>query len=91
MNKETVQRVLEINEEIKRLETARDAISGDKQIKLSYKKYNQGTTAFGKSEWRIVEEYELKPIRHILNLHDKMIRQEIDQTIEQLEKQLEAL
>lgn len=90
MNKETVQRVLEINEEIKRLEAARDAISSPDMFRLSF----VGRELFDDERninWQTVEERELKPIRHILNLHDTMIRQEIDQTIEQLEKQLEAL
>ncbi len=89
MNKKTVQRVLEINEEIKRLEAARDAISGPDMFRLSF-----GRELFDDERninWQIVEEHELKPIRHILNRYDSLIRQEIDQAIEQLEKQLEAL
>ncbi len=90
MNKETVQRVLEINEEIKRLEAVKDAISNCWDTQLAYIGFCQ-ETAHDKSGWRIVEEHELKPIRHILNRHDRLIREEIDQAIEQLEKQLEAL
>ena len=50
-----------------------------------------GLGIFSSDDWSLVGEYKMRDISDILDRHDKMIRQEIDDEIAKITKQIEEL
>lgn len=73
-------RAIQILERIKDLEQVKKTISNTTRNRLTYEKDDEAYPS-----WAI------RPIGNILDRHDKMIREEIDQEIEALTKEIEAL
>lgn len=48
-------------------------------------------SSYGSDDWSLVSEYKMRDISDILDRHDKMIRQEIDDEIAKITKQIEEL
>lgn len=90
MNSETIAKVLAIHQEIECLEAVKKAINYTNDHRLSYLEYREGSS-FDRSEWRIVDMDVMKYIGDILDRHDLQVRQEIDNRIEQLKRELEQL
>ncbi|MBQ8874717.1 MAG: hypothetical protein IJY60_05360 [Bacteroides sp.] len=84
MTTEQYTRAIEISERIKELEQVKKAISGTISNRLTYEK--EGDRGFNAHP-----SWAIKPIGKILDRHDKMIREEIDQEIEALTKEIETL
>lgn len=84
MKAEQYNRATEIYERLKELENVKKIIANTSNHRLfySYKCHD---------EFRIISEWEMRPIGTILDKHDKMIRKEIDEEIEQLKKEIETL
>lgn len=84
MTTEQYTRAIQISERLKDLEQVKKAISSTTRNRLTYER--EGDVGFdAHPSWAI------KPIGNILDRHDKMIREEIDQEIEALTKEIEAL
>ena len=87
MTQEQYKRAVEIGNELTALNETKDNIKKTGKHRLWYA-YNDGE--FG-SEWRLTPEWAMRYISDILDKHDIMIRQEIDDEIEKLKKEIETL
>lgn len=96
MNNEALQKAMAIHQELEILTDVRDNIKPTYnagldetyQYRLSY---ITKTSGYGCSEWEAVDVDKMKFIGDILNRHDRQIRQEIDNRIDELNKELEQL
>lgn len=96
MNAETLQKAMAIHQELEILTDVRDNIKPTYnagldetyQYRLSY---ITKTSGYGCSEWEAVDVDKMKFIGDILDRHDRQIRQEIDNRINELNKELEQL
>lgn len=87
MTQEQYNRAVQINYRIDELEKVKDAIKQTTKHRLWYAS-NSGE--FG-SSWLLVSELTMRNISEILDKHDVMIRQEIDEEIERLKAEIETL
>lgn len=87
MTQEQYKRAVEIGKELADLNDTKENIKKTREHRLWYA-YNDGE--FG-SEWRLTPEWAMRNISDILDKHDIMIRQEIDEEIEKLKKEIETL
>ena len=81
MKKETFQRVIEIDQRLENLNDILNEISPKKVHRLTY----VGNDNKGCAEWR------MKHIGDLLDKHDEMIREEIQQEIDRLHAEIETL
>ena len=87
MTEEQYLRAVQINDRLAELEKVKDDIKPTSKHRLWYA-YNTGE--FG-SDWSLCSEWRMRYIGDILDKHDLMIRQEIDEEIEKLKKEIETL
>lgn len=87
MTDEQYKRAVEIHDRLSELQKVKDEIKDKKKHRLWYA-YNRGE--FG-SEWELTSEWIMRYISDILDKHDIMIRQEIDEEIEKLKKEIKEL
>lgn len=87
MTQEQYKRAVEIGKELADLNDTKENIKKTGKHRLWYA-YKDGE--FG-SEWRLTPEWAMQNISDILDKHDIMIRQEIDEEIEKLKKEIEEL
>lgn len=87
MTQEQYNRAVQINFRISELEKVKDEIKQTTKHRLWYA-YNNGEFS---NSWSLVSEYTMRKISKILDKHDLMIRQEIDEEIEKLKKEIEML
>ena len=87
MTQEQYKRAVEIGNELTALNETKDNIKKTGKHRLWYA-YNDGEFD---SEWRLTPEWAMRNISDILDKHDIMIRQEIDEEIEKLKKEIETL
>lgn len=87
MTREQYNRAVQINNRIGELEKVKDTINQTTKHRLWYAS-NSGE--FG-SSWSLVSEWTMRDISEILDKHDVMIRQEIDEEIERLKSEIETL
>lgn len=87
MTEQQFNEVVRICNRIEQLEKVKKEINLPATHKLSY--ISRGGSAL--DSWSIVESWILRPIADILDRHDAMIRQEIDDEITKLKKEIEAL
>ena len=87
MTQEQYNRAVQINHRIGELEEVKDTIKQTTKHRLWYAS-NSGE--FG-SSWSLVPEWAMRKISKILDKHDVMIRQEIDEEIERLKSEIETL
>ena len=88
MTQEQYQRALKINHELNGLKNALEEVKYGKH-RLAYQTYHSDT--YSSSRWDLWTEWKMDGIRKILDKHDKMIRQEIEEQIENLKKEIEEL
>lgn len=84
MTPELYERVVEIHERIETLEEIKKYIA-DKSTHRLYFAYKNI------DEFRCCPDWSMRPIADLLDKHDRMIRQEIDEEIERLTKEIETL
>lgn len=85
MTKEQFDKAIKINERIKDLEEVKKEIYPEKKHFLSYMfQYDDG-------DYKPCCKYDMRNIEDILDKHDMMIRKEIDEEIEKLQKEIEKL
>ena len=87
MTKEQYNRAIEIYNSLVNLNDTKKNIENTKKHRLWYG-YNDGE--FG-SSWILAPEWAMRNIADILDKHDLMIRQEIDDEIARLKKEIETL
>lgn len=78
MTQEQYKRAVEINDRIRELNEVKEEIKDKTEYRLSYIwKRSSG-------DWSPVSSYVMKNISNILDKHDEMIRQEIDDTLSKI-------
>lgn len=87
MTEEQFNEAVRINNRIGELEEVKKKISLSTYNRLSYIQKDGSIH----DDWTIVGEWIMKDISDILDRHDQQIRQEIDEEIEKLKKEIEAL
>lgn len=87
MTEEKYKRAVEINNCITNLSETIDHIKCTSKHRLWYA-CNSGE--FG-SEWRLTPEWAMRNISDILDKHDLMIRQEIEEEIKKLKEEIKEL
>lgn len=84
MTEQQYNRAIAIYERLNALERVKKEINDSYKHRLSY-------IWKGDSEWRACDDWDMKEISEILDKHDKMIRQEIDEEIERLKAEIKRL
>lgn len=83
MTDKQFERAVEISSRIKALEEVKKEISETEEHRLSYSYYS--------SAWQLCPSWVMSQIGEILDKHDKMIRQEIDEEISTLKAEIKEL
>lgn len=84
MTPEQYKRAVEINDRISELEKVKKEIKETTKHRLWYAERSE-------RDWRLTSEWIMCYISEILDKHDKMIRQEIDDEIAALKAEIERL
>lgn len=84
MTPEQYKRAVQINERISELEKVKKEIQETTKHRLWYAEKSE-------RDWRLTSEWIMCYISEILDKHDQMIRQEIDEEIEKLKAEIETL
>jgi len=82
MTQEQYKKAIELNERISELEEAEKSLKGS-NLWYAYKN--------GLCNWKTLAEWYIHPIKNILDKHDKLIRQEINDEIKKLKSEIETL
>lgn len=89
MTKEQFNTAIRLHERLEALRAVKKEIAETEKHRLWYaKRYDPMT---GTTKWETVSEYTMRPISDILDRHDKMIRKEIDEEMEEIKRQIEKL
>ncbi len=81
--------VTRLHERLEALSEVKKEIEQTKKHRLWYaKRYDP---MVGSSSWEAVNEYLMRNISDILDRHDKMIREEIDEEIAEIKRQIDEL
>lgn len=85
MTEQQYNRAIAIYESINDLVRVKKEIAGTEDHRLSY------TWKTSSREWRVCDTLDMMKIGEILDKHDLMIRQEIDEEIERLKAEIKRL
>lgn len=85
MTQEQYNRAVWISERLEELEKVKDEIKETTKHRLWYANKSGGC------DWMLVSEWKMRYIDKLLDKHDLMIRQEIDEEINKLKKEIETL
>ena len=85
MTKQQYDRSVWISERLDELEKVKDELKDTAEHRLWY------ANKLGGGEWMLASEWKMRYIDKLLDKHDLMIRQEIDDEIEKLKKEIETL
>lgn len=85
MTQEQYNRAVEIKKRLDDLERVKDVIKGTVTHRLTYSEES------GSSGWKVCWPNTMQLIGDILDKHDLMIREEIDEEIKNLKKEIEML
>lgn len=89
MTQEQFNTAIRLHERLEALREVKKEIAGTEKHRLWYaKRYDPMT---GTTQWDTVSEYTMRNISDILDRHDKMIREEIDEEIASIKRQIEEL
>lgn len=89
MTKEQFQTAIRLHKRLEALREVKKEIEETEKHRLWYaKRYDPMT---GTTKWETVSEYSMRSISDILDRHDKMIREEIDEEIAEIKRQIEEL
>lgn len=86
MTQEQYKKAVGLNERIKGLEAVQRELLNYSNLWYAY-----GRTIHGNEYLEVFPKGIVNPIRHILDKHDKMIRQEINDEIKKLKSEIETL
>lgn len=86
MTEEQYIRAVQISNRIETLNNVKKEIEGTRDHRLWYAEKSNSC-----SDFRLCSEYRMRDIADILDKHDTMIRQEIDDMIEQLKAEIKTL
>lgn len=86
MTQEQYNRAVQINKRIETLNNVKKEIEGTRDHRLWY-----AEKSISSSDFRLCSEYRMHDIADILDKHDVMIRQEIDEEIERLKTEIKTL
>ena len=86
MTEEQYKRAVQISNRIETLNNVKKEIEGTRDHRLLY-----AEKSISSSDFRLCSEYRMRDISDILDKHDLMIRQEIDDMIEQLKAEIKTL
>lgn len=89
MTQEQYQTAIRLHKRLEALGEVKKEIEETEKYRLWYAKRYDPLT--GTTEWETVSEYVMQNISDILDRHDKMIREEIDEEIAKIKKQIEEL
>ena len=84
MTEQQYNRAVWINKRIKQLESVKKEIGGPYKYRLSF-------SWKGDYDWKLCNNLVMSQISEILDKHDLMIRQEIDEEIERLKAEIKRL
>lgn len=89
MTQEQFLTAIRLHERLEALDEVKKEIEQTKRHRLWYaKRYDP---MVGSSSWEAVNEYLMRSISDILDRHDKMIREEIDEEIAEIKRQIDEL
>lgn len=89
MTKEQFNTAIRLHKRLEALNEVKKEFEDTEKHRLWYaRRYDPMT---GTTEWNTVSEYTMRSISDILDRHDKMIREEIDEEIEEIKRQIEEL
>lgn len=85
MTEEQFKRAVEIKDRLQALHEVKNAIDSmeNHRLSYSYRKFD--------GDYALCAEYRMRPIAEILDKHDKMIREEIDEEIRKLQDEIKTL
>ena len=86
MTKEEFEKICAIQRRLVALQNVKEDIRGERTMRLTFERHYSLM-----DEWRQCDYTNLRPIDDILKKHASMIRQEIDEEICLLEKEIEKL
>lgn len=89
MTQEKFNTAIRLHERLEALNEVKDEIEETEDHRLWYVERFDLMT--GSTKWETVSEYTMRSISDILDRHDKMIREEIDEEIAEIKRQIEAL
>lgn len=89
MTQEQFNTVIRLHERLEELRKVKKEIEDTEKHRLWYvERYDPMT---GTTKWETVSEYTMRSIPDILDRHDKMIREEIEEEIAKIKRQIETL
>lgn len=89
MTQEQYQTAIRLHKRLEALGEVKKEIEDTEKHRLWYaKRYDPMT---GTTQWDTVSEYTMRSISDILDRHDKMIREEIEEEIAEIKRQIEKL
>ena len=89
MTQEQFNTAIKLHHRLEALSKVKEEIANTRENRLWYaKRYDP---MCGTTQWDTVSEYAMRAISDILDRHDQMIRQEIDEEIAKITKQIEKL
>lgn len=92
MTQEQFNTAIKLHHRLEALAKVKKEIADTKEHRLWYAWYaEKRISSYGSDDWRLVSEYKMRGISDILDRHDQMIRQEIDDEIAKITKQIEEL
>lgn len=89
MTTEQFQNAIRLHKRLEALNEVKKEIKETEKHRLWYEKRYDPMT--GTTQWDTTSEYVMYNISEILDRHDKMIREEIDEKIEEIKRQIEEL
>ena len=89
MTQEQFNTAIKLHHRLEALSEVKKEIANTKEHRLWYA--GKRISSYGSDDWSLVSEYTIRYISDILDRHDRMIRQEIDDEIAKITKQIEEL
>ncbi len=89
MTQEQFNTAIKLHHRLEALSKVKEEIADSKKHRLWYVKRHDPMC--GTTKWNTVSKYAMRDISDILDRHDQMIRQEIDDEIAKITKQIEEL
>lgn len=91
MTREQFLTVTRLHERLEALDEVKKEIEQTKRHRLWYAREYGHPMIRSYSKWELVDEHIMHSISDILDRHDKMIREEIDEEIAEIKRQIDEL
>lgn len=89
MTQEQFNTAIKLHHRLEALSKVKEEIANTTQHRLWYAR--KRSSSYRSDDWSLASEYRMRDISDILDRHDQMIRQEIDDEIAKITKQIEEL